>query len=58
MSGQQYTLINDPLADNHPSLSSGAGTAPAGINGRGVVVGWYWDSGSVERGFMVSTGLG
>ena len=58
MSGQQYTLINDPLADNHPSLSSGAGTAPAGINGRGVVVGSYWDNHGVERGFMVSTGTG
>jgi hypothetical protein len=58
LSGQQYTRINDPLADNHPSRSSGAGTSPTGINEHGVVVGWYWDNGGVERGFMVSTGLG
>jgi hypothetical protein len=58
LSGQQYTPINDPLADNHPNPSSGAGTSPTGINGYGVVVGQYWDNRGVEHGFMVSTGLG
>jgi probable HAF family extracellular repeat protein len=58
LSGQQYILINDPLANNHPNPNFGAGTSPQGINGHGVVVGWYWDNHGVEHGFMVSTGLG
>ena len=46
------TTISDPLADNTPATGNFGGTAAAGINDFGTVVGIYFDSTGTGHGFI------
>ena len=56
MTTYTFSTLDDPMVPTDGPRGQGIGTVAQGINDRGQIVGYYYDSGGNQHGFLYNGG--